>query len=178
MKFIFIVYVVLCSLLFVGFISYNRSPSAVKASKSVGEILDSTTKVIQKKYKLNACGSGISMPGGIVQELGLAFTTKNTLSRNELRKLLIEFGQELLQQINNNKNIQPFLKTAPFTIKNVQIIIYNHDQMGYDLFDPEISTAEISDGVLTYRTSDLITNRFNNEFRETYEEALKAVQNQ
>mgnify|MGYP000219838679 CR=1 FL=1 len=179
MKFMFIVCVILCSIFFMGFIMNNRGSSSVKASASVGEILDKTATVIEKKYKIKTSGSGISMPGGIVKKLALAFTTKNSLSKNDLRKLLIEFGEELLQQINNNKNIQPFLETAPFTIENVQIIIYNHDKDNRNLFDPEISTAELSAGFLTYRTTSPDNPlRFNNEFKETYEEALEALQNQ
>ena len=56
-----------------------------------------------------------------------------------MRELLIKSAQELLNQINENKEIQEFLKERPFTIKNVQIIIYNHDKNGQEVYDPDIS---------------------------------------
>lgn len=165
--------------IFIWFIIFHGEMYASQVDRSVGKVLNNATKVIQKKYKIKASGTGISMPDGIVGHLGLAFTTKSSLSKNELRKLLVGGGQELLKQINDNKDIQPFLKTAPFTIKNVEIIIYNHDKDGRGLRDPEISTAEISDGILTYRTINPDNHfQYKNEFRETYEEALEALQNQ
>ncbi len=64
----------------------------------------------------------------------------------------------------------------PFTIENIQIIIYNHDKNGREVYDPEISTAEISQGILSYQTADSNdTFKYKNEFTETYEEALKAI---
>ena len=32
--------------------------------------------------------------------------------------------------MNENNEIQEFLKERPFTIKNIEIIIYNHDEKG------------------------------------------------
>jgi len=93
-----------------------------------------------------------------------------------LRRLLIESANELLKQVTENEEIQQFLRERPFTIKNVQIIIYNHDKKGREVYDPGIATAEISEGVLTYRTVDSAdTFKFKQQFQESYEEALKAL---
>ena len=74
------------------------------------------------------------------------------------------------------EEIQKFLKERPFTIKNIQIIIYNYDKEGREVYDPGIATAQISEGVLTYRTVDSTdTFKFKQQFEESYEEALKAL---
>jgi hypothetical protein len=83
-----------------------------------------------------------------------------------------------MSSCNENEEIQNFLKERPFTIKNIQIIIYNHDKEGREVNDPGIATAQISEGILTYRTVDSTdTFKFKQQFEESYEEALKALSN-
>lgn len=133
-------------------------------------------KIIEKKYKLKACGAGIGMPGGIVEHLGLAFNTNKPLTKDQLRILLIEFAQILLHEVTSNKEIQPFLIQTPFTLNNIQIIFYNNNIDGREVFDPGISTAQILSGVLDYRTIDPDTFRYKKIVEEPYEEALKILQ--
>ena len=107
------------------------------------------------------------MPGGPIQKLALCFDTKSPLTKEQLRELLVKTANELVHQVQDNKEIQEFLKDPPFTIKNVQIIIYNHDEKGYGVFDPQIATAQISLGILTYRTIDSAdTFQFKHQFTE------------
>ena len=94
-----------------------------------------------------------------------------------MRELLIKSAQELLDQVNKNNDIQKHLKEPPFTIKNIQIIIYNHDKDGREIYDPGISTADMSRGILTYQTVDSTdTFKYKNEYEESYEDALKLYQ--
>jgi len=114
------------------------------------------------------------MPGGPIQEVTLCFDTKLPYTKNHLRELLIKSAEELLNQVNEDKEIYQFLKYQPFTIRNVEIIIYNNDKNGLEVFDPAISVARISQGHLIYRTTDVNdTFKYKNEFKESYEEALK-----
>ena len=106
----------------------------------------------------------------------ICFDTKYPHTKEQLRELLIKTAQELLDQVNENKEIQKFIKEPPFTIKNIQIIIYNHDKDGREVYDPDISGAQIAQGVLTFRTVDKSdTFRFKDQFEESYDEALKAM---
>ena len=58
----------------------------------------------------------------------------------------------------------------------MQIIIYNHDKDGKEIYDPNISGAQIAQGILTFRTADKSdTFRFKNQFEESCDEALKAL---
>ena len=133
-------------------------------------------KIIKKKYNINPCGISAAMPGGPIQKLGLCFDTRYPYTKEQLREIVIGSAQELLDQVNKNEEIQEFLKVRPFTIKNIQIIIYNHDKNGGDLLDPEIATAQILRGTLSYRTTDPEnTFVFKNRFYESYEEGLQAL---
>ncbi len=159
--------------------SHNEDPYLSQEERLVNSVLESTAKVIKKKYNIKPSGEGAAMPEGIIGELTLTFDTNDKLSKEQLRKLLIECAKELVAQVKMNNSIEPFLAKTPFSIENVQIIIYNHDKEGRGLRDPEISTAEISHGVLTYRTLDPNDRfRFKNQFEETYNEAVNVLQNQ
>ncbi|MBS0622016.1 MAG: hypothetical protein JSR80_03545 [Verrucomicrobia bacterium] len=152
----------------------NYFPS--KGEQLVNSTLGKTAKIIKKKYDIRPCGAGAAMPGGPIQGLTLCFDARYPYTKEQLRELLIKSAQELLKQVCENNEIQEFLKERPFTMKNVQIIIYNNDKGGREVYDPEISTAEISRGVLIYRTVDPDdTFKFKNQFEESYDEALRAL---
>jgi hypothetical protein len=168
----------LITLLFAGFIMKDKQqeypPS--KGEQLVNSLLARTAKVIKEKYDIKPCGMGAAMPGGPIQELTLCFSTKYPYTREQLRGLLIKAAHELIKQVSENNEIQEFLKERPFHLKNVQIIIYNSNKDGSEVYDPEISTAEISQGILTYQTVDRADSfKYKNEYEESYEEALKAL---
>ncbi len=55
----------------------------------------------------------------------------------------------------------------------MQIIIYNHDKEGRSLVDPNISNAQISEVILTYRAIDPQDSfKYKSRFTESYQEAL------
>ncbi len=165
-------------LIFTGFVMYSSQqeyhPS--KGEQLVNSLLAKAAKIIQKKYNIKPCGEGASMPGGPIRKVTLCFDTKRSLTKEQLRELLIKSSAELLRLVNENQEIQEFLKERPFTIKNTEIIIYNHDEKGYGLKDPQISVANISQGQLNYSTIDPEDSfKYKNEYEESYEEALKAL---
>jgi hypothetical protein len=166
----------LLSIVIAFFSLFSRETDLSNPAEIAADILEGTAAFAHKRYPLHACGTIMMMPGGVVKELGLCFQAKTLLSRDQLRILLLECGNELLQQINSNKHIQRFLIKRPFTVKEVQIIIYNKDHQGNEPYDPLIATGEISEGILTFRTTDpKHTYTYNNRFKETYEEALEIV---
>lgn len=164
-------------LILMGFImnGNNQQDHPSEAEQRVDSILTKVAGIIKEKYNINPSGSSASMPGGPIQKLGLAFNTKLSLTKEELRILLIGCAQELLTQVNTDEDIQKFLMKRPFTINNIQIIIYNHDKIGRRLYDPDIATAQISQGSLNYLTIDSNdTFKMKNQFEESYEDALKS----
>ncbi|MBS4163760.1 hypothetical protein PRO82_001066 [Candidatus Protochlamydia amoebophila] len=169
---------VLTLLVFTGFImtSNKQEYHPSKGEKLVNSLLAKAAKIIKDKYNIKPSGMGVAMPRGPIQEVTLCFDTKHPYTKEQLRELLIKSSAELLRQVNENKEIQEFLKERPFTIKNIEIIIYNHDENGFGLKDPQISVANISQGRLNYSTIDLEDSfKYKNEYEESYEEALKAL---
>lgn len=147
-----------------------------RAEQLVNSILIKSAHAIEKKYSLKLSGEGSAMPEGIIDELTLAFDARGSFNKEFLRKILINAAQHLLNAINSDKEINFFLKTPPFKIENIQIIIYVYDSSGRSIYDPFISVAEIANGTLIYQTVDpMDTYKFKNEFKESYEEALQAL---
>lgn len=166
-------------LCFLGFIMPNKYDHPSRGEQLVNATLAKTAQIIKDKYHLKPCSVGAAMPGGPIRKLILGFDTKTLYTRNELRKLLIQCAQEMIDQVNANEEIQPFLMKAPFTIENVQITIFNQKPDGRIDYDPEIVTAGIICRVLTYRTKDPEDHyKYKNHFTESYEEALKLLESQ
>lgn len=167
-------------IVFSGFVFFEKEEEfpLSRGEQLVNMILENSAQKIKTKYKIRPVGEGAAMPGGTIKEFTLCFSTQDRLSKEQLRKLLIGSALELLNEVNANHEIQQFLINSPFTISNIQIIIYNHDKNGGDMYDPEISVAEIARGKLEYQTTDLAnTFRYKNEFYETYKEASVLILN-
>ncbi len=144
--------------------------------KLVDEIIAKTAREVKKKYNLTACGSGASMPGGPIKMIGLSFDTRKSHTKDQLRELLINIAQLMVQQVEDNEEIQKFIKNPPFTVKNAEIIIFNHDEKGLQVYDPCIGVAQISNNKLWYVTNDPNDSfKYKNEYEESYEEALKLM---
>lgn len=177
MKILFSILAIL--LIITGFRLFDNTEKTPTLHTIVTKIFNKTGRNIEKNYFIHPSGEGGAMLGGIVRKLMLAFDTNRHLSKENLRELLIECNREVLKEVNSNEDIQKYLVERPFTEKNIEIIIYNHDKTGQELSDPDISIAEIVDGVLTYSTLDVGRPlQFKNTFSETYEEALQALKNQ
>ncbi len=154
-----------------------------KSERLVNQILYETSSSITKKYKIAVIGTIVSMPEGKIKRLGLDFSSYQNLSKDQLRKFLIEFAEMLLHNVTSNEEIQYSLENKPFTIENIQMAIYNHDHEGYWVYDPEIGIGEIRRGILTYVTHN--PERKNqktykyfksmHEYEETYAEALQIL---
>jgi hypothetical protein len=110
MKIAFFLLIIL--FIFTGFImtSNKQEYHPSKGEQLVNSTLAKTAKIIKDKYNLKPCGVGAAMPGGPIQELVLCFNTKYPHTKEQLRELLIKAAQELLEQVNQNKEIQKFIR--------------------------------------------------------------------
>ena len=153
-----------------------HSPYA-EENKLVGEVLYNTAIAIEKKYKMKPIEAGAAMPGGEINRFHMSYDVRKSLSKNELRIWLVEMSQVLLNQITRNEQIERYLIKTPFTIDDIDIVIFNHDKDGRRIYDPAITVADISGGIITYETKDPNQEYgYKNTYTETYEEALKIIQ--
>jgi hypothetical protein len=148
-----------------------------KNEQIVDQLLCHLSKKITQKYDLRTIGTNVAMPSGIIGLLGLEFKINKHLSKHEIRKILLDSGKEFLDTINADFRIRAFLKNYPFTYDNIDITLYISDPSGFEVLDPQIATAEIAYGKITYRTLDPNDPfRFKTQCIETIEEAKKFVE--
>ena len=163
-------------LLSVGCANTSDDPLVSKAETVADSIIATTVKSIEKQYNLRSIGGGFVMPDFIIKEFTLCFYTKIPVSQEKLRIMLLSSARELLQNINSNDEIRYAMVVYPLTEKNIQIIIYNRDLNGNEVFDPGISTAELSHGMITYSTvASENRYQYKHEFDETFQDAVEKL---
>ena len=150
-----------------------------QTEKAVNNLLHQIEISLTKKYKIKAIATDVSMPGGDVRLLGLDFAIRGPLSKEQIRKILIDLVQEFLANVNSDETVRPYLIHYPFKIENINITLFLKDAKGYGIDDPSIGIAEISRGILAYETifrTDGMPS-IKTAAEESYEEALKVVSN-
>lgn len=148
------------------------SPEYVVISE---KILSDIAITLSKRHKMSFFGDVGGM-ARCVNLLGLVFQIPGPLSKNQLREILIDCVEELLNAINTNEKLRPYLKNYPFTAKEVEIKLFIIDQKGEDIYDPEIDVAAAHNGILRFTTTDKNnTFVYKSQIKEDYETALKIV---
>ncbi len=147
------------------------------SEKQVNKTLNMAAKICRIKYKIHPMGEGASMPGDIVEKLFLSFSHEGSLSKDEIRKIVVGCIQELFNAASSNQELQEHLKEKPFKIENVQINLFVQSNDGSNLYDPNISVGNVRNGIITYLTNDPENEyKYKSEVTETYAEALKLLQ--
>lgn len=130
----------------------------------------------KNSYKLRYIGGGGSAFGGPITFFAISFMVDGPLSKEQLRKILIEGAKDFLEVINTDKKAQKLLFKRPFTLEDIEIVIFNHDKDGRDLSAPMISIAEISRGELLFSArSNAKPFLLSDEYKESYQEALEIL---
>ena len=142
------------------------------------EITEKVEAKLTKRYNMRTIGT-IGGMADRVNMLGLSFQIHGPLSKDKLRRILIDCIEEFLTPINANEKLRPFLKTYPYTVEGLIIEIFVVDDTGKKVYDPNIMLAETFQGELKYRLVDKDTKfGYKSTEKEDYETALKIVQNE
>ncbi|MBX9703516.1 MAG: hypothetical protein K2X39_05130 [Silvanigrellaceae bacterium] len=152
----------------------------IKQSDLVSEIQNNTENNLKRRFKnISVCGTGVTMPEGVISQIALSFNTHDLFTKEELRFFIIAAAEDLLHEVKMNNRIQSSLKNYSFQIEDVRIIVYNKNKDGHDVIDPNISIADISQGILTFRTMNpKMPHQIKTHFTETYKEAKKTIGDQ
>lgn len=140
------------------------------------KIRGTTAQKLAKRHNMNIFGIGGGM-ADCVNFLGLDFLIQGPLSKEQLRRILIDSVQELLKAVNGNEEIRPYLKNYPFTEREISVTLFIKDPNGKKIYDPEIGVASAGQGTIYYYTDDKENMYvYKQEIKEDYETALKIVQ--
>lgn len=166
--------------LIVGFKLFKNADYEIpKSEQAVNTVLGQTKAILKKRYKIDPVATNVAMPGGIIKLLGLDFQIVGPLNKERIREILIDCTQELLNKVNTNPQIKPYLEQYPFTIKNIEINLFIVDSTRREINHPEIGIARISEGQLNYLTLMYtgIPQKINDS-SESYEEAITKIEEQ
>ncbi|CDR34451.1 hypothetical protein [Criblamydia sequanensis] len=131
---------------------------------------------VQNKYGLLLYGSGVKMLYHTKDSI-VNFSHHGVLSRNELRRLLIEISMKYINEINNNVELIPYLDNSPFLPENLTLNIYPTSQEGKQLFYPDYCAGEMYKGNLYFVAEDEL-NPFGPakvDEKESYDQACQIV---
>jgi hypothetical protein len=152
--------------------SYEQSTQ----SKIVYKIIGEKSKLLAKRHKMCAIGDSVGMPSGVVHMLGGSFQKEKVRSLSEARRIIVDSGNEFLRAVNANEKLKPFLIKSPFTIDNIEVDIYLMDN-GFDDTDNKLEVIGLLKGQITYNYENKIKTRgYSKVIKESYEEALKKIQ--
>ena len=73
---------------------------------------------------------------------------------DQARELLVDCVELFLAEINSNEKMRPYLFNQPFSVEDIGITIFIHDEKGKKLFDPYISVVSLDWGKVSFRTND------------------------
>ncbi len=141
-----------------------------------GQIRSQTGRQLEKEKGLRPVGTMGQMMDD-VQAIGLFFQYFQLVDLAEARSLIVYATQTFLKNINDNKEIRPYLHNYPFTAKNLEITISVSQKDGYPPPQGNIQVVSMDNGVISYElTAPSKFEPWPVLHKETYEEALKIVE--
>lgn len=160
-----------------SFIFFGNTLQIPRCEQVVNDLMSKSADFLSKKNKMRAVGITVSMPGGIVKSLGLEFDVVGPLTKEGIRKILVDSSDKFLCAINQDVDVRPYLECYPFTREMVDIVLFFYDKDHVGLKHPHIGIASIRGKKLHYKTLITIDKipKIENEYVESEEEALEAL---
>jgi hypothetical protein len=145
--------------------------TAEKDVQLVNEISDKVAKKLMDDHQLRLAGVGSQMMDQI-KMIALSFSYSSPVDLEKARELLLVATDELVNAVNVDERIRPYLDNYPFEPKNVEIRIFLKNADG-SLPSPEkLSVISALDGVFDYEVDDPRKSvLFTIVHTETYQEA-------
>lgn len=160
-----------------NFFGKGEEPPYRKNEALMTRIVNSSIKQLSTRYGVVAIGTG----GGNVEDKSrfesVSFNLYHKLNKEEARILLVEVVELFLHNINQNKDISPYLYDNPFTYRNLEFVIFLYNENGSDLFHPELGAVSLTPrgtiSFVTYESSEICKRA--TDIEEPYEEAYRIV---
>lgn len=160
-------------LLIVAFSFSCNKHNYLPSSKEIlaDEILKNSAIKLRKEKDLRLIGTG----GGMMNEvrmLALSFFYYGEVDVKKGRCLLISAVNELVDEVNADERIRPYLVQYPFKPENIEIRIFLRKLDGSELDSGKLHVLVAINNILEYEIRDPATDRLKTVYEETYEVAL------
>lgn len=143
----------------------------------VNKTLNTASDFIEKKYSMRAVSLGSSMPGNLVMGFSFGFEKNKLTSIDEVRVLLFQIREDILEIVNKNIFFAKCAKKFPFESNTINVSIFFFDDQNRKAQYPHISVASLFSKALiyTYWHDKLSRTQPREEIEESIEEALKII---
>jgi len=163
-------------ILLLSFSSFNppynyQPPMHIQVADSIQEVVGDRLEKRHKMENIGQCGALFDK----INSLGFRFQITGPKTKEELREILIDCAEELVNAVNQTEGIAQYLGSYPFTFDKIDIGIFLRDKENGDIRHPLYCTAGLSHGELGYYTRDKYGMGYKTTDYESYEEALKAL---
>ncbi len=148
-----------------------QTPMHIKVADSIQEAVGDR---LAARHKMKLIGQSGAL-FGTINELGFRFQITGPKTKEELREILVDCTEELVNAVNQTEGISQYLPSYPFTIEQADIDVFLYDEQNGDLIYPLYCTAGINQGRLQFYTVDKYGMGYKTRESESYEEALKAL---
>ncbi len=152
----------------------NLDRDGIKKERLADTILKKTAAKLKHETELLPIGTSGQMLNDI-QVLGLSFYYYKPVDILEGRQLLIKATNALMEGVNEEKRIYPYLSRYPFLPENIEIRIILRSTDGRDVNPGALWVVVASDGMLCYKVHDLQNNGLITIYKETYDEAVQRL---
>lgn len=130
-------------------------------------ITHSLANQFEKNYGLSFSGVSEASKEGKYDRLGLIFTTKQVLTKEEGKQLILKCVEESLSAFNSNYGFRTYMKDYPFTGKNLNICIHV-EPPNRSVYYPDIRVFTFSNDSIDYATKLNENSRFVYETDTTF----------
>ncbi len=151
-----------------------QDQAGIKKERLADTILQKVAAKLKREAKLCPIGTMGQMLHD-VERLGLSFYYYKPIDIVEGRKLLVQAVNAMLNEINQEKRIHPYLCRHPFLPRNIQIEIFLRSPEGRDVPEGTLYVIEAKEGFLCYDIHHPTKNGFITVYKETFDEALQRL---
>lgn len=139
------------------------------------QIIGQHDKLQKKKYHFHLIGSGGGIPDDVTL-FTLHYVSRDRVDILEARKMFVNNVEALLQLINTNEQIRPYLCNYPFTVKNLEFSIAFEDEFIHMREPPFLAYVSLINKKIFYSYYDQNSGRFiGKDYNEPYSEARRIV---
>src|ERR1700722_1637445 len=150
-------------------------------TKMAHQIINQITKEFKVKYGLQSCGISEAGPNGKYINIGINFSYPYILTKDQGRILLLNCVNDALEAYNSHPEFVPYMDNYPFNGYNIIITIFIKPRKNPDVYYPDIGIFSFYNDKLRYNSDtpeSCKASRYFSEEEETYEEAIKIVEEQ
>lgn len=146
-----------------------------RSRRSMDDLLNSYSKEMRNEEGLYLIGS-IEEKGKKIRGLSLYYFTDQKPSIDNARIILLRSLLILLEKINNDKNLQPYLSSYPFTEKQIDFSILFRTSKGVRPQKPYVAQVSLQDGQIVYDSYNPQTKSLEVIHIESYDVAIEAIE--